>query len=126
MIDRIPVSEFPNFKYEDQDVINAFLWLRSFLSDEDWNQRKEAIENKLSYDFRISNPFSEPLTEGTLLLDNNDQIGWYLYLVHTLLYEPHKYEYFQGARIIPIFKRLGMNLNEVKNMKVSKKRLEIF
>ena len=123
MIHRIPVSEFPNFKYEDQDVINAFLWLRSFLSDEDWNQRKEAIENKLSYDFRISNPFSEPLTEGTLLLDNNDQIGWYLYLVHTLLYEPHKYEYFQGARIIPIFKRLGMNLNEVKNIEGIQKKV---
>ncbi|QHC84736.1 hypothetical protein AS589_08035 [Empedobacter brevis] len=123
MIPRIPVSEFPNFKYEDQDVINAFLWLRSFLSDNDWSQRKETIEKKLSYDFRMTNPFSEPLTEGTLLLDNNDQIGWYLYLVHTLLYETHKYEYFQGARIIPIFKRLGMNLNEVKSIEGIQKKV---
>ena len=116
MVQRIPVSEFPNFKYDDQDVIDAFIWLKSFLSEEDWNQRKEAIEKKISYDFKTTNPFSDPLTEGTLLLGDNDQICWYLYLLHTLLYEPHKYEFFQGARIIPLFKRIGMNLNEVKNI----------
>ena len=48
-----------------------------------------------------------------LLVIKRDQIGWYMYLVYTYLYEPHKYEYYQGARIVPVFKRIGM---EIENL----------
>lgn len=47
---------------------------------------------------------------------NTDKIGWYLYLIYVGIYEPHKYDYFPSARILPIFKRLGMNLDKVKSI----------
>lgn len=116
MIHRIPVSDFPNLGYDDPDVVSAFQWLRAFMSDEEWERRKNGIEAQISYDFRLTKPFSEPLTEGTLLAVHDDQIGWYLYLVYCLLFEDHKYEYYQGARVVPIFKQIGMNLNLLKQI----------
>ena len=40
--------------------------------------------------------------------------------VHTYLFEHHKYEYHQGARIIPTSKRIGADLELVKNCLESK------
>lgn len=116
MIPRRPLIDFPFLKYDDQDVINGYNWLRSYIPEKDWLLRKDAIEKYLSYDFRSTQPFSEPLTAGTLLVIKNDQIGWYLYLLQCLIFEPHKYEYYQGARIVPVFKRIGMNLDMVKKI----------
>ncbi|GAB5527489.1 MAG: hypothetical protein Roseis2KO_53610 [Roseivirga sp.] len=53
-----------------------------------------------------------------------DVIGWYLYLVDVLINEPHKYEYFQGARVVPIFKRLGSDLEMLKQIGGVEKRVK--
>ncbi|GAA6769435.1 hypothetical protein [Flavobacterium sp. CGRL2] len=66
---------------------------------------------------------SEQINEGTLVAIQKDQIGWYLYLVHTYLYEPHKYEFYQGARVIPIFHRLGTDLDLLKNIEGINKKM---
>lgn len=116
MIQRIPLSNFPINTYRDIEIENAYKWFKTFISENDWERRKKEIENYLSTIVRTSEPFSEPISAGTLIVINKDQIGWYLYLVHTYLFEPHKYEYYQGARVLPIFKRLGMNLNLVKDI----------
>lgn len=50
------------------------------------------------------------------MFEKQDQIGWYLYLLDMLINEPHKYEYFQSARVVPIFKRFGMNLPLLKSI----------
>jgi len=84
---------------------------------------KAKIEQKISLKFRTSPPFSDSLTEGTLIVDREDKIGWYLYLVDMLINEPHKYEYFQGSRVIPIFKRIGIDLESLKNIKGIEKRV---
>lgn len=120
---RVSVEELNFPKYNDDDVINAWKWIRSFISDKDWERRKLNIENQIFLEFKKSKPFSESLTDGTLVVIKDDVIGWYLYLIYTLIYEPHKYEYFQGARVIPIFKRFGINLNQLKNIKGIKKRI---
>ena len=113
---RIPIEAFKMPEYDDHDVINSWKWLLSFLSQKDWQKRKVKIENKIAVEFRSSPPFSEPLTEGTLVVIKDDIIGWYLYLIEMLITEPHKYEYFQGARIVPIFKRLGADLDILKSI----------
>jgi hypothetical protein len=63
------------------------------------------------------------LNEGTLLVDKEDTIGWYIYLVNTLIDEQHKYEFFQGSRIVPIFKRIGIDLDLVKSIGGIEKRV---
>jgi hypothetical protein len=40
-----------------------------------------------------------------------------LYLVDKLLHDPAKYEPTQGARVVPIFKRIGADLDVLKNIK---------
>ena len=43
-------------------------------------------------------------------------MAWYLYLVDTALRDPLKYEPIQGARVLPIFKRLGTDLDLLKRI----------
>ena len=90
MIQRIPLSEFPIGMNQDADIKDAYYWFKEFISEKDWERRKNEIENYLTSIVRVSEPFSEPINEGTLLVIQKDQIGWYLYLVHTYLFEAHK------------------------------------
>ncbi len=113
---RIPKEQYELNKYDDFDVINAWKWFMSFMTKEDWQKRKIDIEKKVALEFRSTKPFSEPLTEGTLMVVKDDSIGWYLYLIDMLINEPHKYEYYQGARVVPIFKRLGSDLGLLKSI----------
>lgn len=113
---RIPVEEFNLTQGDDEDVKKAWDWFMAFISEKDWEKRKNSMEQKMSLEFRNSRPFSEPLTEGTLLVEKTDVIGWYLYLVDCYLHHIHKYEYFQGARIIPVFKRFGEDLDLLKSI----------
>lgn len=119
----IPVENFNFPEFDDYDVINAWHWFMSFISIEDWENRKAKIESKITVEFRTTEPFSEPLNEGTLPVIKDDVIGWYLYLVDMLINEPHKYEHFQGARIVPIFKRFGMDLHLLKNINGIEKKV---
>lgn len=122
-MNRIPAEDFNFQKYEDTDVINSWQWMISFISDREWQRRKAEIEKKLVVEFRTTVPFSEPLTDGTLLVIKKDVISWYLYLIDALINEPYKYEYFQGARVVPIFKRLGVDLHLIKGIKGINKRM---
>jgi len=120
---RIPVKNYNLPRFDDEDVIKSWNWFMSFMSEQAWQKRKAVIEEKITVKFRASQPFSEPLTEGTLLVIKDDVIGWYLYLIDMLINEPHKYEYFQGARIVPIFKRFGIDLELLKNIDGINKRI---
>ncbi len=113
---RIPIESLNFPKYDDQDVIKSWKWFMSFISEGDWLKRKALIERKIMMGIKVNKPFTDSLTNGTLIVIKDDVIGWYLYLVDVLINEPHKYEYFQGARIVPIFKRLGKDLESLKNI----------
>lgn len=88
---RIPITAYKLPKFEDEDIINSWKWFISFISTQDWQKRKRNIENNIAVEFRTSQPFSEPLTHGTLMVYKDDLIGWYLYLIDVLINEPHKY-----------------------------------
>jgi hypothetical protein len=120
----IPVEEFKMQLNQDTDVLKSWTWFMSLLSDEEWQERKLAIEQKITIEEKTGEPFFEFLDKGTLLVINDDQIGWYLYLVEMFLREPHKYEFFQGARVIPIFKRLGQDFDLLMNIPGIKKKVE--
>ncbi len=78
----------------------------------------------LTVEERKSAPFSESLDKGTLLVIKDDQIGWYLYLVEMYLKQPHKYEFFQGARVIPIFKRFGQDFEMLMQIEGIRKKVK--
>lgn len=122
MIQRIPSALFQYQPFEDNDIINAYNWIRSFISDKEWLERKEKIEKDISMPLLIHQPFVD-LRNGTLIAIQKDQIGWYLYLIYTFINEPYKYDYFQGARIVPIFKRIGMDIGLVKNISGINKKI---
>lgn len=121
---RIPLEKYNIPKYNDLEVIQAWKWFLSFISEAEWQKRKTNIETKIEVNFRVTKPFFDPLTEGTLIVVKDDVIGWYLYLVDMLINEPHKYEYFQGARIVPIFKRFGMDLGMLQSIEGVEKRVK--
>lgn len=126
MIPRMPLSQFPEISYHDPEIESAYKWFRSYVKESDWNDRKIKIENYLGGIVKTSEPFSQSIDKGTLLVIQKDQIGWYLYLVHTYLYERHKYEFYQGARVLPIFKRLGSDLQFLKGIEgINKKMREL-
>lgn len=123
MIQRMPLSQFPINSNQDIEIENTYRWFKEFISEKNWERRKNEIEDYLSGIIRTSEPFSQPISEGTLVVIQKDQIGWYLYLVHTYLYEPYKYEYYQGARVLPIFKRLGTDLSLLKSIEGINKKM---
>ncbi|THF53451.1 hypothetical protein E6C50_04410 [Flavobacterium supellecticarium] len=99
--------------YEDQDLKSTLEWFLSFMSEAHWMNRKKKIE-----DFLRFKPKSDtaPLSQMQFLSVKDDRIGWYLYLVDSLLNDIVKYEPIQGARIVPIFKRFGIDLELLKRI----------
>ena len=65
---RVPISYYNFPKYDDEDVIKAWKWFMSFVSVKGWSKRKCKIEQEMAIKSRTTRPFSEPLTEGTLLV----------------------------------------------------------
>ncbi len=114
------VEEFAPFgNYADPDVKRALAWFLGFLDASDWEQRTARIEAQLEavLEPRRSRPEAQ-IYQSVSIAD--DRIAWYLYLADTVLHAPLKYEPIQGARILPIFKRLGADLDllvEVRGVK---------
>lgn len=123
MTTRIPITELIFPEYDDKDVIAAFDYFMTFMTPDQWHKRKQAIEEYLSNFHSDSPPLSKPVSDGLLLVIEKDRIGWYLYLVHCLIHEPHKYEYYQGARIVPIFKRIGMDIDLLPSLDGLRKKI---
>jgi hypothetical protein len=105
-----PVENTP-----DPDIEAAFRWLLSYLPSGEWAARRAAIEQHLEtiLEPRTSPP---PAAGYYRLIGPEDQIGWYLYLVETSLYEPWRTEVNQAARVLPIFRRLGSELNVLRRI----------
>ena len=99
----------------DADLENALRWFLAFVSDGDWRRRVAAIEENIergiqpkAHDFQGGDYV--PIYSGT------DRIGWYLYLLDAAQHAPLKYEPLQGSRVIPVFKRLGADLDLLKGI----------
>ena len=120
---RIPIEEFNVIKFDDEDVITAWKWFTSFMSEQDWKKRKIRIEEHVTVSFKEINPLLSVSSEEKVLVVKEDMIGWYLYLVDMLINEQHKYEYFQGARVVPIFKQFGLNLDLLKSIEGIEKKV---
>ena len=109
-------NEIPPFGgTDDEDIEAALQWFLGFLNRSDWNTRVAAIERDIetgiqpkTRDFNASDYVS--------VYGGGDRVGWYLYLLDTAQHDPLKYEPSQGARVVPIFKRLGADLALLKRI----------
>lgn len=116
--------EFPPFGgYADPDVERAFNWMVSFLGADDWRHRIDAIEAQIETTL-TPHATREAATVHESVSISDDRAAWYLYLVDTVLHAPLKYEPTQGARVVPIFKRLGTNLDLLNTIKGVDERVE--
>lgn len=106
----------------DPDLKVIYDWLIDFIETADWIARKDNIEKYL---VSITGE-KDTLPKNIELLPiaiYEDRIGWYLYLLEKLLYDPYSYEYAQGARIIPFFKRLGLDFKTLTKIAGLNKRV---
>jgi len=100
----------------DPDIDRAFNWLKSFIDSKQWEFRKSKIESYLDNVLEAKSSRNDAI-EFKSVSFYDDRIGWYLYLTEMYLYSPHNYEPIQGARIIPIFKRLGIDFDILQSIK---------
>ncbi|MBI1914866.1 MAG: hypothetical protein HYS12_09030 [Planctomycetes bacterium] len=97
-------------RFVDPDIERAYNWFLSFLPAGEWTARKAAIEQHLEAIFKPKKSRAEA-TDYYRLVGTEDRIGWYLYLVEMSLYEPYRTEVNQAARVLPVFSRLGSELD---------------
>ncbi|MFQ2717558.1 hypothetical protein ACK3YS_01185 [Aeromonas caviae] len=108
--------EIPPFGgYVDEDVQRAVNWIKGHISQDEWSIRYSKIEKSINS--IIVNSFSKGwLIDYPTISIYDDRIGWYLYLLESALNTPIKYEPNEGARIIPVFKKLGAELDVLKKV----------
>lgn len=98
--------------YCDPDIEKAFAFFAAFMSPEGWAARKARIEEAIEIHHKTttSKLLSSFSSLPTCLA--NDQIGWYLYLIECLQGNMLRYEPTQGARVAPIFMRIGKYIED--------------
>jgi hypothetical protein len=99
-----------NERFIEPDIERAFEWFISFLPAGEWTARKAAIEQYLAAILEPKRSRAEA-TDYHRVVGTGDRMGWYLYLIETSLYEPYRTEVNQAARILPVFSRLGSELD---------------
>lgn len=100
---------------DNPEVQRVFEWFLSFMKPAEWRSRKEAIEKHIEYIHKPKN-CREKARNYESISFQQDKIGWYLYLAEMILTEPTKYEPIQGARVIPIFERLGTDFDLLRQI----------
>src|SRR5690242_11061405 len=96
----------------DYDIQKALDWFLSLIPKDEWHQRRKSIELYLD---TIHNPPTGKYLGHTPepVSIEDDRMGWYLYLAETALRDVRQYEPTQGARVLPIFKRLGGDIDSL-------------
>ena len=100
---------------DDADLENALHWFLDFLSDAEWKRRVAAIEENIETGIRPKTRDFQA-EDYAATYSGADRVAWYLYLLDTAQHAPLKYEAVQGARVIPVFKRLGADLGLLKGI----------
>jgi len=109
------IKNLQDIECDDDELIAGYDWIRDFLSINDWMKKKSHIENYLIDKLKPVDPLKN-IAESERIIIEDDKIGWYLYLAYTYIYERYKYNYFAGARVLPIFKQIGKHIHIVKNI----------
>lgn len=102
-------------KSNNPEVQRVLNWLLSFIEPVEWRSRKKNIEKHLDDLHKPKKSRQEAINHESLSVQS-DKMGWYLYLAEMILTEPTKYEPIQGARVIPVFQRLGTDFELLRQI----------
>lgn len=109
-------TDMPPFGGYDHPHLNQTLdWIMSYADPADWHDRLLPIDQDR---FNSNRPVPEFRQVG---YDHQrwpikDRMAWYVYLGLAAAKRPFRYEPREGCRIIPVFKRFGMHLSELKSI----------
>lgn len=95
------------------NVETAYNFFMSFISQNDWDKRKSNIQNYLD----------APVVDKKILSIKNDVIGWYLFLAESYINTNFNYQPQQGARVIPLFNKIGEDLDLLKKIDGIEKKI---
>jgi len=109
-----PPLERPANWPEDPDLRRAVGWLKSFISEDEWRQRRKAAANRL-YAAALQR-LDNPNDKGRFFTES-DTVGWYLFLGEAFLDHIENYEPMFGSRIIPILQAIGRNLGLLQGVR---------
>lgn len=99
----------------DPEIESAFDWLLGFLPAGEWERRKSLIESHLE-NLLKPKPSTADATGFHRLVGAEDRVAWYLYLVETSQHEPYRTEVHQASRVLPVFKRIGEDLDRLRKI----------
>lgn len=105
-------DEYPDWD-EEPDLRAALDWFRSFLPEADWQERRRKAARRL-YSASVG-LLNGPEDRGRFFAED-DTFGWYMFLADAALDHIWNYDPTFGARVIPIFKGIGRNLDLLKNV----------
>ena len=97
MIELTDLHGVPYYQSDD-DIRRILNWFMSFMHPADWTRRKKTIERKIKFEYHNPMFKGKSLSNMVALSNDEDTIGWYLYLAEKLLTDPQQYEVVQGAR----------------------------
>jgi hypothetical protein len=104
---------------DDREIKSSFDWFVQLLGEEEWKKRKQRAMS--FYDEIRREPSYSTIQKS--FIPTSDISGWYLYLVFCYLYDTSRYDLPQGGRVVPLFKRIGRDINGIKKIKGIEERL---
>lgn len=97
---------------DNPDVRRAVDWFKSFMSADEWRQRRNAAANRL---YAAALQDLTPNDKGKFF-DDGDTFGWYLFLAEAFVDHLQNYEPVFGSRVIPVFVTIGRSLDLLKGV----------
>lgn len=100
-----PPEPRPDFWPNNPELRRAVDWFKGFMPHEQWIQRREQAARRL-----YLSAIGVNSGDGRFF-DTKDSFGWYLFLAEALLDHIGNYDYVFGSRVVPIFERIGRDLD---------------
>ncbi|KKK86809.1 hypothetical protein LCGC14_2759540, partial [marine sediment metagenome] len=94
----------------DPHVKAALDWFLSFIDRSEWERKKKDIEEYIGGIIETKKTPPSLASNSSRIVYPYDRFAWYLYLADSYTSHIGDYEFSQGARVIPLFKIIGQNL----------------
>ncbi len=92
---------------DNPELRRAVEWLKTFMPDAEWRQRREKAARRL---YSSAMGIADDAGDGRFF-NAKDSFGWYLFLGEALLDHIGNYDYIFGARVVPVLQAIGRDLN---------------
>lgn len=109
------------------DAKKALAWFIEILGEEEWRaRRKKIIDHFNLVEESLINPATNlnSIKKYSPLAMYDDWMGWYMYLVESLIDRPTCDEPAQSARVYPFFAAIGRRIENLKSINGSQEKIK--